>query len=107
MFYQFDSNPETTMETMHSMGRFGTTYFFTRLFEIENLANTKDKILKKYIEHNDACIEFFRHNKKDLLVTDVTNNDGWAPLCRHLGIDIPNAPFPHENPKKPPNQATS
>lgn len=58
-----------------------------------------DRLLDK-----DHCIEVFqRHNQRvrnavppgRLLVYRVA--EGWGPLCRFLGVDPPDEPFPHVN----------
>ncbi|CAK8693210.1 unnamed protein product [Clavelina lepadiformis] len=57
--------------------------------------NTYNKLL--------ARMSFRRHNahvllnapKDKLLVYNV--KEGWEPLCKFLGVDVPSKPFPHKN----------
>lgn len=54
---------------------------------------------------NDALFNFWSCNeflfsfqtapKDQLLVFEL--KDGWGPLCKFLGVEVPNKPFPHEN----------
>ena len=56
------------------------------------------------LEDREACITAFnRHNTRvrqgvppDRLI-EWQPADGWAPLCRALGVAIPDEPFPHTN----------
>jgi hypothetical protein len=46
-----------------------------------------------YREHNDRVRE--EVSEERLLVYEA--GDGWAPLCRFLGVPEPDMPFPHSN----------
>ncbi|KAF5627437.1 hypothetical protein F52700_8363 [Fusarium sp. NRRL 52700] len=46
-----------------------------------------------YARHN----KFIRDNVPKEHLLDFKLVDGWEPLCRFLGKDIPNVPFPHVN----------
>lgn len=48
--------------------------------------------------HLAAVREHFRGRGDDLLEMDVTAGEGWETLCPFLGLAVPDAPFPHENP---------
>ncbi len=56
--------------------------------------------VRRYEEHNRAVLEHFRDRPADLLVLDVTNGDGWEPLCRFVDRGVPDVPFPHANPAR-------
>ncbi|CAK8677651.1 unnamed protein product [Clavelina lepadiformis] len=49
--------------------------------------------LMTYRRHNSYVLE--KAPKDKLLVFNV--KDGWEPLCKFLGVDIPKSPFPHKN----------
>ncbi len=57
----------------------------------------------RFEEKQDAISTFERWNQEvkeyvpadRLLVWDV--KEGWEPLCRHLGVAVPDAPFPRVN----------
>jgi Sulfotransferase domain len=52
----------------------------------------------KYREHNIGVRNYFAGRPGKLLELCFEHGDGWAPLCRFLGIDqIPEEPFPHAN----------
>lgn len=79
----------------------------------EQLARPASKMLRRIVwegdlqgkfEDKQTAIDIFnRWNdevkatvpKDRLLIFEVT--DGWAPLCRFLGVDVPDEPFPHKN----------
>jgi hypothetical protein len=52
----------------------------------------------------DAAIAAFERNNAHVLSTAPKDRllvwsarDGWEPLCRALGVPVPDAPFPHAN----------
>lgn len=53
----------------------------------------KDHVLAIYDTHNAAVQAEIAPDR--LLVYDVAN--GWEPLCRFLGVSVPDAPFPRSN----------
>ncbi len=50
--------------------------------------------------HNQAVRSYFQDRPGKLLEMDITQGDGWAPLCDFLGREVPARPFPHKNPAK-------
>jgi hypothetical protein len=52
-----------------------------------------DYAIKVFREHNERVRRVIAPDR--LLVYDLS--DGWAPLCRALGVPIPEEPFPHVN----------
>ncbi len=53
--------------------------------------------LERYRNHNLEVLAYFAERQQDLLVMDLTKGDGWEPLCRFLGVDVPVIDFPHAN----------
>jgi len=53
----------------------------------------KEGALKFFNDWNQSVIDFVP--KEKLLVYDV--KEGWDPLCKFLGVSIPQIPFPHSN----------
>ncbi|CAK8681498.1 uncharacterized protein LOC143460952 [Clavelina lepadiformis] len=51
------------------------------------------RLRKSFRQHQTYCMQ--NAPKDKLLVYDI--KDGWEPLCRFLGKDVPDKPFPHEN----------
>jgi len=52
----------------------------------------------------DACIAAYEEHVADVRkhadpkrLIEWRPADGWTPLCRALGVPVPDAPFPHEN----------
>lgn len=46
-----------------------------------------------YLKHNAAVMQLAP--KDQLLV--YNSKEGWGPLCKFLGVEIPSTPMPHEN----------
>jgi hypothetical protein len=54
--------------------------------------------LKTYRQHNEDVLSYFGERRgEDLLVMDITNNDGWEKLCPFLDDPRPMIPFPQSN----------
>ena len=49
-----------------------------------------------YLRHVEAVTAYFR-GRGDLLVIDICEGSGWAPLCRFLGIESEAGAFPWAN----------
>jgi hypothetical protein len=56
----------------------------------------EDKWTEEWNVHMERVHSYFAH-RSDLLEVDFTNNPEWGPLCRFLGIDEPEEPFPWVN----------
>ncbi|MBM4268845.1 MAG: sulfotransferase family protein [Deltaproteobacteria bacterium] len=71
--------------------------------EMVRLAIVERDLAGKPSDRESVIDAFRRHNaevratvpKERLLVFDV--REGWEPLCRFLGVDAPDEPFPHLN----------
>lgn len=57
----------------------------------------EDLYLGRYDRHNREVIEYFSDRPEDFLIMHLTEGDAWDVLCPFLGIDVPDAPFPHQN----------
>lgn len=53
----------------------------------------RDAVIAAYEAHNEAVQKAFGEDR--LLVFEASQ--GWAPLCRFLGVDEPDQPYPHIN----------
>jgi hypothetical protein len=51
------------------------------------------RAMAAYERHNDEV----RHACSPERLVEWHPEEGWAPLCRALGVDIPDEPFPHVN----------
>ncbi|WP_047549142.1 sulfotransferase [Methylotenera sp. G11] len=58
---------------------------------------SRQQWLKKYRNHNQKIMDYFKSINKDLLVIDISKGDGWTELCAFLGQKIPQKDFPHIN----------
>jgi len=62
-----------------------------------------------YESHYRAVTEYFRDRPGQLLRINICAGDSWEPLCGHLGIKVPQVPFPHVRPgpwKRPETRGT-
>jgi hypothetical protein len=57
----------------------------------------RDHTIEVYKRHNNEVIDYFKNRQEDFLVLDFTKGDRWEPLCRFLGKEVPDIPFPHSN----------
>ena len=57
----------------------------------------KERFIERYEKHNQTVLEYFKNRPDDLLTMCIEKEDGWEKLCKFLGKDIPNEPFPHSN----------
>lgn len=53
--------------------------------------------IKRFEDHNEEVIRYFKDRPQDLLILELSKGDGWEKLCPFLGTDIPNVAFPHAN----------
>ena len=52
---------------------------------------------KTYERHFNDVQEHFRGREADLLVFDISKQEGWGSLCAFLGKPVPPLPFPMKN----------
>jgi hypothetical protein len=57
----------------------------------------KEEYMNCYHRHNQSVEEYFRDKPERLLVVSWDGGAGWNELCTFLGLEIPDAPFPHVN----------
>jgi len=50
-----------------------------------------------YREHKNEVFDFFEDKEDQLLVIDITDGDGWKPICDFLNEPIPNEDFPKKD----------
>jgi Sulfotransferase domain len=58
-----------------------------------------------YRMHERNVRWYFRDRPGDLLIMNLANGDGWPKLCRFLGKEAPDEPFPHVQPGFDPEAA--
>ncbi len=63
-----------------------------------------DRTFTRQIENRDACLAAHRRHVERVRALAPRDRllewcpaDGWEPLCRALGVAVPNEPFPHLN----------
>lgn len=52
---------------------------------------------RRYYEHQAYVYNYFKDRRKDLLVFNIVDGEGWKKLCPFLGKKVPRIPFPKEN----------
>lgn len=57
----------------------------------------KENTIKVYEEHIKNVKAYFQHRPNDLLIVDITKNDGWEEICDFLNMEVPSLKFPHIN----------
>lgn len=97
----YESMSETILKSMGDMGmtgevaaehpmRFGKTLIFDRMLDGDL---SKDNAIAAFERHNAEVRR--RIAPERLLVFEA--KDGWEPLCAHLGVAVPDEPFPRVN----------
>lgn len=83
--------PARAPEILHSFHAMVYRLIFEQTFEgrLEDRAHAK----RVFEEHNRAVIASIPASR--LLVYE--SGDGWDPICRFLGVPVPNEEFPHLN----------
>ena len=62
-----------------------------------DIVYNEKKFRKAYHQHHKDVMDYFRNRKNDLLVINICNGEGWEKLCKFLGNEIPDVPFPRSN----------
>lgn len=57
----------------------------------------KSEYKKAYRTHKNEVFDFFEDKKDQLLVIDITDGDGWKPVCKFLNEPIPSEDFPKKD----------
>lgn len=78
--------------------QFGRFTDFISAVVYGTLEYNRDRFLYAYETHTRNVLHYFRGRPDDLLVLDVCRGEGWERLCPFLGVEPPEAPFPHSNP---------
>ena len=50
-----------------------------------------------YKKHVDGILSYFSSRSDDLLIYNISDGDGWEPLCEFLGKQVPEVEFPRKN----------
>ncbi len=58
--------------------------------------DNEERYVARYNRHNEEVLEYFK-GRRDLLIMNLTEGDGWEKLCHFLGEAIPQLPFPKAN----------
>ncbi len=83
---------------IHETGRYGPARFYEAILGLKHFREDPDKVKQTYNETNTRVREYMKTKGLDFLELDVTAGDGWQPLCKFLGVPVPERSFPHANP---------
>lgn len=85
------------IESYHIYGRWGASYFFRKIFQMNKHGFNESKIKEIYNSHNKEVKSFFEDKKEQLLIINLEEGDNWQKICNFLNRPIPKEPFPYEN----------
>ena len=57
----------------------------------------KTRYKKAYKKHKNEVFNFFDDKRDQLLVIDITDGDGWKPICNFLNEPMPDEDFPKKD----------
>lgn len=61
------------------------------------MLGNEEVYLHRYRRHYTDVKQYFSRRSSDLLILDLEADAGWSDICRFLGHDVPDNPFPHVN----------
>lgn len=67
------------------------------IYGVGHPVGQEDVYIRRYEKHNWDVVEYFHDRPDDLLIMRISEGDGWDKLCKFLGRQIPQEPFPHKN----------
>lgn len=95
--------------TPESWWKSASSTIFPKLQETEGawhdmICTLIERRFTRDLNNRDACIAAFHRHNEQVLNAGLDNRllkwqatDGWEPICRALGVDVPDEPFPHVN----------
>ncbi len=69
------------------------------IYGVGDPINNRQCFVDRYARHNEDVKHYFADRPEDFLMLNITQGEGWEPLCRFLGKPVPKEPFPTENTK--------
>lgn len=99
LFILSKRNEEDWFSSMLTQNRCVRSGYTAEMYDwpMELMDVPKERILYHYREHNKAVEEYFE-GRDDFLVMNMPGDFRWEVLCKFLGKDIPQKPFPHGKP---------
>lgn len=99
MYLMFDNNISTTLETIRSFGSYGNYLFMKKIFGIETLENSEEKITNYFINYNREVKAFFENSKYNYLNLDITcDEDALEKIANFLkNKNVLEVGLPHMN----------
>lgn len=74
-----------------------------KIYNMKHPANPRKLNEENYKElfakYHKQVYSYFK-GRKDFLVMNICDGDGWEKLCEFLGMKIPNEPFPYANKRR-------
>ena len=85
-----------TIRDIESLEKSWINYFKNSPRAKSRLDNISEK-MKEIENRNKEIINYFKNDKSKLLVMNIIGGDDWEKLCKFIGRQIPDHPFPHKN----------
>ncbi|MCP4142728.1 MAG: sulfotransferase [Chloroflexi bacterium] len=78
---------------------FRTEYYplFEYVYGFENPIGNKEALVKRFEQHNDAVLEYFKNRPDDLLVLEVGEENALEKVSHFLGKETSYKKMPHKN----------
>lgn len=67
------------------------------IYGVRSAVGNEAAYIKRYEQHNQEVIDYFKNRPNDFICMDITAGDGWEKLCPFLGVEIPELSFPTQN----------
>lgn len=96
---KYSNDLEATLDTFHSLGRYGAVLFLNRVWGIDSMSNAREKLLDYYVRNNQAIKDHFAGTDR-LLSVHLVADPRWDEICAYLDKPVPDIPFPEENMRK-------
>jgi len=85
------------MEWWNNFPQFKRFHEFISACTYGTIEFSAERFSYAYDAHEREVHRHFADRPDDLLVLDICSGEGWEKLCPFLGLDVPDAPFPHAN----------
>ena len=89
----YRSASETIFQAIRLQGQWRATLVRLLRDRFCDRLEDKDAMIEAYENHNSAVRSAIDPDR----ILELAPADGWGPLCAHLGVPVPDEPFPHTN----------
>jgi hypothetical protein len=57
----------------------------------------KDIFERKYLNHYNDVVRYFKNRENDLLFLDISSKEKWREICEFINVPMPDVPYPYSN----------